>query len=254
MKGHLKKSLILILLIFISQLIHSQDSSFTKLEKIKITNPNIIKINTISLPFKNIALTYERGIKPNLSAEIGVNYKYGGFAPKILSINSSEIGLNMDDVKGVTITPEIKYYIKTCDPTLLEGFYIGAYLRYTRYKTGIDFTYTVPSQATAEYSADIGMREMGVGIKLGYQLLIKKRFVMDFLFFGPRFSTYKFGYEFKEGPSQEFYDDLSEYLNNVIDRFGGDYNVNIKKSGEGKASTSFSFVNMRFGLSLGYSF
>ena len=233
---------------------YSQDSSSTSFEKIKITHPNIIKINTISLPFKNISLIYERGIKPNLSAELGVNYKYGGLAPKLISVNSSTINLAMEKVHGLSITPEIKYYIKACDPTILEGFYVGAYLRYTKYNTAIDFDYTALGQPTAKYRAEMGMREMGVGLKLGYQLMIKQRFVVDFLFFGPRFSNYKFGYEFDEAPSQEFYDDLSQYFNEVIERFGGDAEVNIQKSGEGEASSSFSFVNMRFGLSLGYAF
>jgi len=238
----------------ICQTSYSQDSSFTNFEKTKISRPNNIKINTISLPFSNISLIYERGIVPRLSAEIGINYKYGGVAPKLLSVNNSSIGVNMDEIRGLSITPEIKYYLKTCDPTLLEGFYVGAYLRYTKYQSGINFSHNVISQTTNEYRAEIGMREMGVGIKLGYQLLIKKRFSVDFLFFGPRFSNYKFAYEFKDAPSQEFYDDLSDYLNDVLDRFGRDGNVNIKKSGEAEASTSFSFVNMRFGLSLGYTF
>jgi hypothetical protein len=93
-----------------------------------------------------------------------------------------------------------------------------------------------------------------VGLQLGYQLIIKERFSIDFLFIGPRFSSYQINYEFDQQPSQEFLDDISEYLNEVIDRFGFDYNVNIQKKGETKASTSFSFANVRFGLSLGIAF
>ena len=104
------------------------------------------------------------------------------------------------------------------------------------------------------YNSDIALKEFGVGIQLGYQMIIKERFSIDFLFLGPRFSSYHFNYEFDQEPSQEFLDDLSEYLNEVVDRFGLDYNVDIQQEGEAKASTTFSFANVRFALSLGFAF
>ncbi len=98
------------------------------------------------------------------------------------------------------------------------------------------------------------MNEYGVGIQLGYQMIIKERFSIDFLFIGPRISSYRLAYEFSQPPSGEFLDDLSDYLNEVVDRFGFDYNVDIIKEGEAKATSTFSFASVRFGISFGFTF
>lgn len=241
----------LLLLISISTKVFSQENAENK---IKVQRPNNIKINTLALPAKNISLLYERAIMPKLSAQIGFGYKYTGVAPKIIIGDNATIGVDMEKITGSSATFDLHYYIKPCDPTLLEGFYVGAYFKYARYKTNIDFSYTSTADVISNYESDASMREFGVGIKLGYQILIKKRFSVDFLFFGPRFSRYKFQYELNDTPPDAFFDDLSEYVNDVIDRFGGNYKVNIERKGDGKANAKFSFVNMRFGLALGYTF
>jgi len=253
----LKKLIILSLLsFFLIEPVLSQDLDIDKekAQRENIRYPNIIKINSLALVFNNLSLVYERGIIPRVSAGIGVGYKYAGAAPKLLTAENSTIGVQYDKIKGFSITPEARYYIKSCDPGQLDGFYAGLYLRYTGYTTAADFEY-IPENNTPEYyHSDIALREFGVGIQLGYQLIIKERFSIDFLFLGPRFSSYHFGYEFDQEPSQEFLDDLSEYMNEVVDRFGLDYNVDIQQEGEAKASTTFSFANVRFGLSLGFAF
>ena len=245
-----------ILSFFIIEPVFSQDSDIkkNKHKKEDIKYPNIIKINSLALIFSNIALVYERGIIPRLSAGIGVGYKYTGAAPKMFTVNKSVISASIDKIQGYSITPGVKYYLKSCEPKLLEGFYGGLYFRYTHYSSAIEFGY-FPANNTAEYyRSDITLNEYGVGIQLGYQLMLWERFSIDFLFFGPRFSSYYLGYEFNQTPSQEFFNNLSEHINEIVDRFGFDYNVNIKKEGNANASTSFSFLNTRFGLSLGFAF
>lgn len=230
------------------------DTDKEKPKREKITYPNIVKINSLALLFNNISLVFERGIIPKVSAGIGVGYKYAGTEPKLFSINNSDIKVNIDKIQGFSITPEAKYYIKSCDAKQLDGFYVGLYLRYTGYNTGANFDYLPEDSPPEYYRSDIGLNEFGVGLELGYQLIIKKRFSIDFLFLGPRFSSYHMTYEFNQPLNQEFLGDLSEYLNEVVDRLGFDYNVDIQKDGEAKANTSFSFANTRFGLSLGFVF
>lgn len=222
--------------------------------KYKITRPNIIKLNSLSLPLSNLSITYERGIKPRLSAQIGVNYKVGGRSPKLLSVNDATIEVGRNQITGVAISPEVRYYLRGCDYTKLDGFYVGGYFRYTRYTTALDFAYNPSPAVSDEFRADLRLQEYGLGIQLGYQMLIKDRFAIDFMFFGPRYSFYNFGYEFDSAPPQTFLDDLSGYINDVLDRLGSDYETEIKPKGETSASNSFSFVNMRFGLGIGYAF
>jgi len=239
---------IFVLSIFINEFALSQDNNS------EIRYPNIVKANSLALAFNNISLIYERGIIPKVSAGIGVGYKYAGTEPKLFSVNQSEIGVKLDKIQGFSITPEARYYIRSCDPGKLEGFYAGLYLRYTGYNTGAKFEYLPEGNPNEYYQADINLNEYGVGIQVGYQMIIKERFSIDFLFFGPRFSSYHLAYEFDNKPSEEFLGDLSEYLNEVVDRLGFDYDVNVEREGEKTANTTFSFANTRFGLSLGFAF
>ena len=253
----LKKILVIsILSLFMIETVVSQDLDIEKEkpQKEKITYPNIIKINSLALVFSNISLLYERGIIPRVSAGIGVGYKYAGTEPKILQVNNSTIGVHLGNIQGFSITPEARYYLKTCDPRQLEGFYASLYLRYTGYKTAAGIQYTPENSIAEKYDADIALNEYGVGIQLGYQILLWERFSIDILFFGPRFSSFNFGYKFNQKPSQEFLDDFSEYLNEVVDRLGGDYNVDVKPEGKASARSAFPFASMRFGISLGFAF
>ena len=216
--------------------------------------PNVLKINTLAIPFSNISLSYERAISPRFSFAIGAGYKYSGEEPGFLNIDSDKIDAGFDAITGYSITPEIRWYVKKCETRLLEGFYASLYLRYAGYKTGAHFEHFPDEHAPQQYKADVTIGEYGVGLQLGYQLVLWKRFNIDFLFFGPRYSRYHLGYEFDENVTPEFLADLSDYLNDVIDRFGLDYDVELKQSGESRASHSFSFANMRFGIAFGFAF
>jgi len=251
-----KFTILIILFFFLFSVGISQDSeSNSGKPTIKdIKYPNIIKLNSLALAFNNISLVYERGILPRLSVSLGVGYKYKGGSPKIFEAENSTITADADKISGFSITPDARYYLKTCEPNFLEGLYGGLYFRYTHYTSAVNFGYTPENEAEQLYRSDLILDEYGAGILLGYQLVLWERFNIDFLFFGPRYSRYHLSYEFDQQPDQEFLDELSDYLNEVVDRFGLDYNVDIRQQGEAKASTRFSFVNARFGISLGFAF
>jgi hypothetical protein len=229
-------------------------SDTSKQKRVSIKYPNIIKINTLAVPFSNIALVYERGIISRVSAGIGVSYSVSGNAPPLFKKESTIIDARMNSIKGFSITPEARYYLRTCRPSFLDGFYGGVYLRYSNLSSDADFTYTPNENVMENYRADMTMNEFGVGIQLGYQIILWERFCIDLLFFGPRFSRHTLEYKFDPEPSDEFLNDLSEYLNDIANQFGLDYNLDLKPEGQNTANTSFSFVNMRFGISLGFAF
>lgn len=254
---HMKKIFILIIAIpFLSPAIYAQDEDIQKYLRRRegIKYPNILKVNTIALPMNNISLIYERGLIPRLSASLGASYKYTGGMPRILSTPDDVISFQLDEVQGFGITPELRYYIRTCDNRQLEGLYLGLYFRYTSYGTNANFSYAPVGGTIEVNNANIMLTEYGTGITLGYQLMLWERFSIDLLMFAPRFSNIKIGYEFENQASEEFLDALSESINETIDRFGLDYSVDLKQEGGTKASTSFSFLNVRFGLSLGFAF
>jgi len=248
MNAFRKQILLTILSFLIVAPAFTQDTigEINKKEKVTVRHPNIIKINTLAIPFNNISLSYERSIIPRLSAGIGFGYKYGGLIPKVFTVNNSVIAFELDKIQGYSVTPDVRYYLKSCDPGKLEGFYAGLYFRYTYYTTAINFKYAQINLPIENPNADMVMKEYGMGIELGYQLILWERFSIDFLFIGSRYSNYRIGYKFSTEPSEEFLDDLSEYMNEVVDRLGFDYNVDIKEENEKSFRASFPFLSMRY--------
>lgn len=239
-----------------SQFCNAQDPDLEKYlrrrEGVKYTN--IIKINSLSIIFKNASLVYERALAPRFSLNIGGGYKYAGGLPKMFNSEDNVLQFSINRITGFTVTPELRYYLRACDSRLLDGFYAGIYFRYTRYTSDAQFNYYPDSTSPQFYKANAVLTEVGGGITLGYQLLLWERLSIDFLFFGPRYSFYNIGYEFDSGVSQEFLDELSGKINIVIDRAGIDYQVELKERGDRNASTTFDFSNIRFGISFGFAF
>lgn len=254
-----KLSLLIIGFLFFAGISNAQDQD-KELEKYLRKSegyykyPNVIKINTLAIAFSNVSVTYERGIAPRLSFLLSAGYKYSGREPKVFVVDGSTIDAKLDKITGYSFAPELRYYLKTCEQRFLEGFYVGLYGRYTHYSSGAEFDYFPEGQLQEFYTSNMVLTEVGAGIQLGYQLVLWQRLNIDFMFFGPRFSNINIVYEFDKNVSQEFLNDLSAYINEVIDRFGLDYDVELKQSGESRTSTSFSFANMRFGISFGFAF
>ncbi|MBU2650899.1 MAG: DUF3575 domain-containing protein [Bacteroidetes bacterium] len=254
----MKKAILLLVVIIGSIPSFSQDAGQinTKANKSKITvtRKNVVKLNTLAIAFRNVSLIYERSIRPRLSTTLGLSYKFSGREPKVLKAENYKINIDMGGITGFSITPTLRYYIKTCDPSILDGFYVEPYLRYTHFQSRSKIEY-LPTGGSAEYiESNTTLDEAGIGFQIGYQLVICKRFHIDFIFLGPRYSRYFFNYQFDGNVTGEFLDDLSDYINEVIDRFGYDYSVKINPQGSKKANADFGFTNVRFGLSIGYSF
>lgn len=255
----MKKYPVLLVVVLISThiLISQEDYQLEKYLKRSegFKYPNVIKINSLALPFSNISMTYERALLPRFSFLVSAGYKYSGDEPQILNANNSTIIADMKKITGYSFTPEVRYYLKSCEPHLLEGFYAGLYLRYTFMNTGVEFTYFPEVELQVEaYDADLALSEFGVGIQLGYQLMLWERFSIDFMFFGPRASRYDIQYEFDQEVTQDFLDELSDQINEILNQFEIDYNVQLEQKGGTKANARFTFANVRFGIGLGFAF
>ncbi|MEJ2595776.1 MAG: DUF3575 domain-containing protein [bacterium] len=254
-----KTILFLMLSCFPAMLLFSQQGTDMAKEKYLqkregVLRPNAIKINSMAILFQNISVSYERAISQRFTAGVGFSYKYAGGGLGLLNVDSKKIDLYTEPINGFSVTPEARWYARKCESQVMEGFYIGLYLRFTRYNTGLKFDYYPDEGEPFRYNSTLKVGENGVGFQIGYQLVLWKRLTIDLMFMGPRYSNYHLGYEFDQVVSDEFLQDLSDYLNDVINRFGMDYTVELKQSGERRASHTFSFANIRFGIGIGYSF
>lgn len=251
--------LVLLLTAFFSNVGAQTSDESQKPERLKLfeTNyqyNNIPKINVMAMAFNNVSLYYERAIYPNVTASIGVGIKSSGKSQKLFEANDYNLKADFGSISGYSITPEFRYYLKTCEENLPAGFYAGVYFRYNVYKTQADFVHQLPDSLPSTFSSDASLRELGVGIQLGYQLVVKKRFTVDFLFFGPRYSFLKLTNEFNGDITASAKQDVEDYVNSVIERFGGKGDFEMKQTTNQKFSGNMGFPSFRFGISLGYAF
>lgn len=215
---------------------------------------NVAKLNTVSLAFSNLSFFYERSVWKKMSVSLGVGYKYKGQTMKLFQTDDKSLKINVGEIRGFGIAPEVRYYLQNCNNLVPSGFYGGVYSRFTRYNSNLVLDYNPDDFERSVVSGDFGMQEFGYGIVLGYQLTIKQRFVVDFQFFGPRYSFMVLKGDLTADVSADFKEAMEEYFDTIIERFLDDYNFNLEYEDSHTVKAKFQIPNYRFGISIGYSF
>ena len=77
-----------------------------------IKYPNILKVNTLAIPFNNISMSYERGVVPRFSILIAAGYKYSGNLPDLFGAENENLQIKLDQITGYSLSPELRYYLK----------------------------------------------------------------------------------------------------------------------------------------------
>ncbi len=134
-------------------------TSFAQDEIDVAVEKNVMKVNTLALLIGTGSLFYERELIDLMSAQMGVGY---------LNYKIEETKF-----KGLTLTPELKFYIRN---NAIDGFYMAPYLRYFKY-----------DYEEGEDSGEGSFAAFGGGVAFGRQWIMKKGFVMD-LFFGGHYT------------------------------------------------------------------
>ncbi len=212
---------------------------------------NTIKMNTAALVFNNISIQYERQFDERWSIQMGAGYKWGGGIPKVLGLGDFIISSKTTGLRGFSFTPEVRYYFKPCEcPGERSGLYGGVYTRYTSLYGDLRLHYW-----DGEKYMDVGgtgaMQEMGIGLQLGYQLVIKKRFVIDLMFMGPRRSFQKLNFEVDSDFAADIIPLIEAEINKRLEYLGMDP-ISIPVSGSVEAK--FGFTNFRYSIGIGYMF
>ncbi len=212
---------------------------------------NTLKLNTAALYFNNISIQYERQINDRWSFQMGGGYKWGGEIPKILGLGSFIVSSKTAGIRGYSFTPEVRYYFNQCKcPGERSGLYGGVYSRYTRLYGELEVHFW-DGDKYVDVGATGAMREMGIGLQLGYQLVVKKRFVIDLMFMGPRKSFHKLNFEVDSDFAADVVPLIEEEINKKLEYLGMDP-ISIPVSGS--AEVKFGFSNFRYGIGIGYMF
>jgi hypothetical protein len=230
-------------------------SSFTSLRS--QDGKHAIKLNLFALPLKTISLQYEyaRSSKNSLLCQFGYT------APKYLLTRFNDDYKTIDGRKiifrelkfngGFQLTPELRHYFSDRNNS---GFYLGAYLRYTRYVVISKVDYE-GNNFNAGFTFKGTFTSTNLGFITGYQWLVGRHFVIDWWILsfhagGSRFRLKAVDdFEFPNKP--QFLEDLDKALDDVplvrnvaTDLVGKDMKVGF----------AYSMIGTRLGLCLGYKF
>lgn len=242
MKNRLSFCLILVMLIPL--MARSQDSIVPEYK-------NIVKINSAALLLSNGSVLYERKLKGNWSVLAGAGYRWGGTVHKAFGLSDIIVSTDAKGIRGFSITPELRYYFNFCEcGGSPSGLYAGLYGRYTKFYGSLTFD-VWNGEEYYEALVSSNLRELGGGLQLGYQFIFKERWTVDFMFAGPRLSSYKIKADLVSDDLEALVDAIESTINEKRETIGMDP-ISIDVSPE--LETSFGFRNFRYAIGIGVMF
>jgi hypothetical protein len=241
----MKKLIFTIIVLFTIVNIHGQN-----------LDEDIIFKNEIGLELSDLIngtyqLKYERLVGENISISLGLAYKGDNGLIKLSGLDTDQIKTNEITYSGLIIIPEFRYYLNNNGHTGMDGFYFGAYLKYSNYQSDLNGTYINDASESFEIEFDADIKVTSIGLMVGYKLPVSERFSIDFLIAGPGSGSYKFSFVNKKDLPDEFYEDFNMALENysVFDLLDGDFRFEATDK-----NSKFNLLSFRYGIALGYHF
>ena len=231
---------------------HAQNVDSTKKMIQESNKKNTIKVNVTSwiLYSSGIQMGYERVISPKSSFTV-----FGGLIqfPMPTIIANSSLQLNQNKEKsGYVFGAEYRFYLaKENKYAAPHGVYLAPFVSYYHFNNIRGGRDTLNNDAI-KLSTTLGF--FNLGVELGYQFVIKKRFVVDCVLFGPALTSYDFNVKL-EGTTSGDHD---EKVQAIIDALKNKYPLlkdlssseGINKSG----ISNFWSLGFRYCIQIGYRF
>lgn len=214
------------------------------------------RINEIGLSVSDLLngafqFKYERMVGEHISLSLGVGYKGDDGIIKLSELDRDKIKTDEITYSGIKLIPEVRYYVNKTTINSMDGFYFGAYFKYSNYTSDLDGTYISDSDESFIVEFDAKINVASVGFMVGYKLPINNRLSIDFLIAGPGAGFHKYSLDNKRDLPDEFYDDLNNALDqySLFDFMNADFEFSNVKSDSDLVLPAF-----RYGITLGYSF
>lgn len=246
----MKKSLIFIFMLLLCCPSFAQEEGNAQFE---LQRKNAIKVNILP-PILSATgeLSYERLIKPNLSAVVG----FGGN----FSEQRSEFKLNSDtnlefldrEIQNFYFLGELRRYIDFCGGNCRaapHGFYAGGFIRYN------DLSYSANPQfqngnTNLDFEMEVNLQSFNFGALLGYQLNLNN-WLIDFEFGGLGYAPNWISVNSNTTLTNDALSNLSGALSRNFG-IGGNYRaIELDNS---SAEFSFWYWTIRYAVSVGYNF
>jgi hypothetical protein len=213
---------------------------------------NTLKINLTSwVLYKNgFQLNYERILSSKRSFTV-----WGGPIqfpmPSIISTNSMRFDKDKQKT-GYTFGADYRFYLaKENKYTAPHGVYLAPYVSYYHFNNQRAGRDTINGD---NLTLSTTMNFFNVGAELGYQFVIKNRFVIDCVLVGPALTSYDFNIKVNGSTSGI----QNEQLQEILDALKEKYPLLKDVSSDGGLSTSgisnFWALGFRYAIHIGYRF
>ena len=241
--------LIIVMIMSIQSMAQVTDSAKIKFQK---ELKNTIKLNITSwiLYINGVQLNYERLLSPKRSITV-----FGGYIefPMPTIIANSSLNFNKDRTKsGFSLGSEYRFYLaKENKYAAPHGVYLAPFVSYYHFantRSGRDTLNQDNLTMTTNFNF------LNIGGELGYQFVIKNRFVIDCVLVGPAVSSYYFSVKLNGSTSG----DHNEQVQAILDALKNKYPLFKDLSSGAKVSTSgisnFWSLGFRYAIHIGYRF
>ena len=200
--------------------------------------------------------SYERVLSPKKSFSI-----YGGYCefpmPSIIADNDNLKFINNKQKSGFAIGADYRFYLaKENKYAAPHGVYLAPFISYYSFTNTRDILYDtggVAQQPVLE--GKFGASFFNVGACLGYQFLIKERFAIDLVMFGPSFTAYKFKASLVGNIDPS---DLTQaqidIINALKERFPLLNDVSKSEGVSTSGISNFGAIGFSYSISIGYRF
>lgn len=221
---------------------------------------DLLKINTFSLPLKNVSLQYEYVLNKKLSLALGLRVMpttavpFEGVLDKAFAnndVNTKDL-INTSRLGNAAVTPELRYYF---GKGFGRGFYAAPYYRFSHFTSNtLIVNYSMPGGPKRSLVMNGEMSAHSGGILLGAQWLLGKHLVLDWWLAGAHYGASR-GH-FSGNPATEFSAGEEAAVKQAID----DLEVpTIKKTVSTSAKsvevkTNGAYGGVRAGLCVGVRF
>lgn len=213
---------------------------------------NVIKLNITSwiLYTNGVQINYERLLSKNRSITV-----FGGPIqfPMPTVIANSPLNFDKNKTKnGFVLGSEYRFYLaKENKDAAPHGVYLAPFISYYHFnnqRMGHDTT----NQDNLTLSTTMDF--LNIGGELGYQFVIKKRFVIDCVMFGPALTSYYFGVKLTGSSSGDYSQQVQDILEAMKQKFPLLKDLTNGQTVSTNGISNFWSIGFRYAIHIGYRF
>ncbi|MEJ7695040.1 DUF3575 domain-containing protein, partial [Daejeonella sp.] len=178
---------------------------------------NLVKINLLSLPVRNISLGYEHQIGRRVTAALGFRVMPKGGLPLRSTISDliddpeTDRQLDKLEIGNVAFTPEVRFYL---GKEVMRGFYLAPFVRISSYNVDVPIEFDV-NGTTQVMPLSGKLNTFTGGLQIGSQWRLGGKMYLDWWILGPQYGSANGAIDGKKALNAQEQQELREELQDI---------------------------------------